>query len=124
MRNHKKDWRREKFWNFELPIAIVFFVVAIPIGLISWQDWTGTPIINHSQLKQIKKEHIMRQCTIKFPKSKTKEVAKFLAENAIITNLSWMETDGFFDQQMYAIIAFPDDKEDKVKANLTKYIKE
>lgn len=66
----------------------------------------------------------MKQCTLRFPLNKAKEVAKFFAENGVVTNLSYLETDGFFDKQIVAVICFPDDKEDKVKANLNKYIKE
>lgn len=83
------------------------------------------PVIEHSKLTtENLNTNIMKQCTLKFPVSKSKEVSKFLAENGIVTNLSYLESDGFFDKTVTAIICFPDDKEDKVKANLQKWIKE
>ena len=103
-------------------IGIIMILVAIgPICYLNGHDYIKTYPYNHSQLKPI---DTMKQCTLKFPVSKSKEVAKFLAEHGIITNLSYMESDGFFDKTITAIICFPDDKEDKVKANLQKWIKE
>lgn len=64
----------------------------------------------------------MKQVTIIFPQAKAKEIAKFLAEHSIITNMSWNVGDDFFSKKIAAVICFPDDKEDKVVANLQKYI--
>lgn len=65
----------------------------------------------------------MKQATLQFPLNQAKIVAKFLAEQGIVTNLSYMVEGGFFDKQIVAIICFADDKEDKVLANLQKYFK-
>ncbi len=64
----------------------------------------------------------MKRCTLKFPVSKANDVAKFLAEHGIITNLSYTVGDDFFTKNVVAIICFAEDKEDKVLANLQKYI--
>ena len=66
----------------------------------------------------------MKQGLFVIPKAKIRDFAKFLAENGIFTNLSWMEGDGLFADKMHAVISFPEDKEDKVKANWGTYHKE
>src|ERR1700753_2302840 len=53
------------------------------------------PILEHSQLTT--NTDTMKQCTLKFPKAKAAELAKFFAEHGIVTNLSWMESSSFFD---------------------------
>lgn len=64
----------------------------------------------------------MKQAILKFSTTAAKDIAKFLAEHGIVTNLSYSTTDGFFNTNIICIICFKDDQEDKVKANLTKYI--
>lgn len=65
----------------------------------------------------------MKQAILKFPEGKSKEVAKFLAEHGIITNLSYLKGEGgFFGASVIAIVCFPSEKEDTVKANLHTYI--
>lgn len=64
----------------------------------------------------------MKQCTLKFPQAKAGEIAKFCAENGIINNCSYSVGDDFFSKHVVMIICFPEDKEDKVKANLQKFI--
>ena len=66
----------------------------------------------------------MKQGFFVIPKAKVKDFAKFLAENGIFTNICWMEGDGFFADKLHVIISFPDDKEDKVKANWGSYLKD
>lgn len=124
-------------------LAIIYFSVALIVGGVGYllldeihshpekgvfKEQDTVDLSMHSDLSrnydQQKNTSNMKQCTIQFPKSKAREVAKFLAENSIITNLSWMESGDFFSTQVTAIICFPDDKEDKVKANLQKYIKD
>lgn len=65
----------------------------------------------------------MKQAKLRFPQGKAGELSKFLAENGIVTNMSWSDGDGFFNSHICAIICFKDDLEDKVKANLSAYIK-
>lgn len=64
----------------------------------------------------------MKQAKLKIPQGKASEVAKFLAEHGIFTNLSWSAGDGIFNTHVMAIVCFKDDLEDKVKANLQNYI--
>ena len=65
----------------------------------------------------------MKQATLRFPVGKAPEVAKFLAEQGIFTNLSWMHEDGFFAKEVICIITFPEDKETLVRAQFQMYIK-
>ena len=124
----------------------LFFAIAIPglaatiVYLFAITDKKGAadPILKDSSVivwnpkysdldtinVKILKQYNMKQCVLKFPMNKSKEVAKFLAENGIVTNLSYAKGDDFFNNEVIAIICFPDDKEDKVKANLQRYIQE
>lgn len=68
----------------------------------------------------------MKQAILKFPKDKAGEVAKFFAEQGIVTNLSWMETgDGFFSSTTILVVCcFPDDKAALFQAQFQNYIKQ
>lgn len=61
----------------------------------------------------------MKQGYFIIPKNKIPDFCKFLAENSVMTNASWLEGgESFFsEQKMHIIVCFPDDKEDKMKAN-------
>lgn len=65
----------------------------------------------------------MKQATLRFPVAKASDVAKFLAEQGIFTNLSWMNEGGFFEKEVVCIITFPEDKEALVRAQFQNYIK-
>jgi hypothetical protein len=65
----------------------------------------------------------MKQATIVFPQSASAKVAKFLAEQSVITNLSYMSDDGFWNKTVTAIICFPDEKSALVEAQFQQYIK-
>lgn len=64
------------------------------------------------------------QVNLVFPVSAAKEIAKTLAEHAIVTNLSYMEDDGLFNKKVFAIISYPADKQMAVEAKFQKYIKQ
>lgn len=63
------------------------------------------------------------QVKLVFPTGLAAEVAKQLAENGIITNLSYSFEDGIFNQKIACIISYPEDKKDRVSALFNKYIK-
>lgn len=68
----------------------------------------------------------MKQAILKFPKDKAKEIAQWFAENSIVTNLSFMMTDGesfFGGTVICAIVCFPDDKATLFDAKFQSYIK-
>lgn len=64
----------------------------------------------------------MKIAKLVFPVKKAAEVAKFFAEQGIVTNLCYTTSDGFFSPQVVCHICFSDDKEDKVLANLKQYV--
>ena len=67
----------------------------------------------------------MKQVKIVCPKSAAKDIAKSLAENGIVTNLSWVQDgSGFFSTELHVYITFPEDKSDRVIALFGKYIKD
>ena len=67
----------------------------------------------------------MKRTKIVAPKSEANNIAKALAENGIVTNLSWVQDGGgFFSQEIHIYITFPEDKSDRVIALFGKYIKD
>ena len=67
----------------------------------------------------------MKQAILKFPKEKTPEVAKFFAEQGIVTNISYLEAgDGFFSTTSVVVVCcFPEDKQALFQAQFQNYIK-
>lgn len=125
-----------KYPSTSFVIVVIFTVSALSASFITCRRWhnsvSGTETVDsilqsyietdHSQLSPINQDS-MKQCTLQFPENKSAEVSKFFAENGIVTNLSYMKSDGFFSNQVVAVICFPSELEDKVKANLNTYIK-
>lgn len=64
----------------------------------------------------------MKQARLIFPVKQAAVVAKYFAEQGVVTNLSYVTTDGFFTAQIICIVCFAEDKEDNFKANMHKYI--
>jgi hypothetical protein len=64
----------------------------------------------------------MKQAKIKFGKSEADAIGKFLAEQGIVTTLSWMENTGVFSYEIFAIVTFPTEKADLFEAKMHKYI--
>lgn len=65
----------------------------------------------------------MKKIKVRFPLSKANEISQFIGENLFALLLSWSQKEGMFDDAtfVYAYIAYPEDKEDKIKANLQQY---
>lgn len=107
-------------------IALLSLSIACAVTFVArkFSEQKFDPILNHSELTTFN-TYDMKQAKIVFPPKMAKDIAKFLAENGIITNVSFsQEGGGLFSTEVVAYITFPDDKEDKVKANLQKYIRD
>lgn len=64
----------------------------------------------------------MKQAKLIFPLKQAAAVAKYFAEQGVVTNVSYTTSDGFFSPQIVCIVCFAEDKEDNFKANMHKYI--
>jgi hypothetical protein len=64
----------------------------------------------------------MKQATLKFPPEEAKGIAKFLAEQGAVTQLSWMQDDGLFSKSIICIVAVANDKAELFEAKMQKWI--
>lgn len=64
----------------------------------------------------------MKQAKLKFPLSEAAAIAKFLAEQGAVTQLSWMAEDGLFSKSIFAIVAVASDKAELFEAKMQKWI--
>lgn len=111
------------------PISVVLFAILVTWilhGKISSPIYFKSDTVSleyHSQLSILNTNN-MKKCLLVYPESAADSVATFLAENGIITLVSYAKEGGFFNISIFHYVAFKEELSDKVKAQLHNYIKE
>ena len=117
-RNVKRDWFLENVKDAAFSLAgPIVLCAAIALAFSVALYWPPKLFSNQ-------KQHTMKKCTLVYSENQVDKVTTFLAENGIVTLVSYMKEGGFFDKNIVQVICFKDDLEDKVKANLNSFIKE
>lgn len=115
-----------KFTTYLFALFILASTILLIISLLICINAIVHPESGTFRIENFKniKQNTMKKCTIVYPENQVDKVSTFLAENGIVTLVSYMKEDGFFNKSIVHVICFKDDLEDKVKANLNSYIKE